>query len=760
MPLALQPSFAAGELAPSLHARIDLAKYSVGLALCRNFFVRIHGGVSNRPGFEFIVEAKDTGHPEVRLAPFEYSTIQTYMLLFGHEYIWVLKDGGVVLETDQSVASVTTGSTTTITLSGSHGWNNGDTVYLIGIGGTVGDILNGRFLKISAASGASFQVSVDTTGLSYSSGGKAARVYEISTPYQAQHLRELKFTQSNDVMTITHHSYPVMELSRTGHTSWTLGAVSFVITMPGPSSVTVTPSGLTAGANTLQYAVTAVDEETGEESEATESTAMTYDTWAAGAVVDLSWPAVTGASKYNVYRKRGGVYGFIGVADGTTFQDNNILPDLLDNPPVGRDPFSSSNYPAVPSYYEQRAVFGNTVDDNQRLELSVAGQFHNFSTTPSVKATDAISLSLASRRAEAIRSIVPLDWMLVFTSGGVWKVGTGSDQGLATTTIQAKKQVDQGVARYIEPIVIGSTVLYVQSSEDLVRTIGYKLERDGYAGNNLSVMATHLTVDAEKSFVSWAYAEAPDSIVWGVLDDGSMAALTFVEEHDIWAWHRHDTKGGQFRDVATVREGNADALYAAVERTIGGTTRIYIERLHDRKFVNDQADAFFVDSGLTYSGPAVTEITGIHHLAGESVAVLADANVVDGVTVSSDGKVTLPVAASKVHVGLPITADVQTLPLDVKGSPQTLQGRKKTVASVTLRVQDSRGFWAGPDEDNLVEYAQRDHEDYGDPVSLKTGIARVVIKNDWNDDGQVFIRQTDPLPMTILAAIPDVQVGG
>jgi len=134
--------------------------------------------------------------------------------------------------------------------------------------------------------------------------------------------------------------------------------------------------------------------------------------------------------------------------------------------------------------------------------------------------------------------------------------------------------------------------------------------------------------------------------------------------------------------------------------------------------------------------------------------------VVDGVTVSSDGKITLPVAASKVHVGLPITADVQTLPLDVKGSPQTLQGRKKTVASVTLRVQDSRGFWAGPDEDNLVEYAQRDHEDYGDPVSLKTGIARVVIKNDWNDDGQVFIRQTDPLPMTILAAIPDVQVGG
>ena len=156
---------------------------------------------------------------------------------------------------------------------------------------------------------------------------------------------------------------------------------------------------------------------------------------------------------------------------------------------------------------------------------------------------------------------------------------------------------------------------------------------------------------------------------------------------------------------------------------------------------------------------AVTSISGLDHLEGETLACLADGNVVADRTVSS-GAVTLSRAASRVHMGLGYTTDLETLDLNYTTKAGTIQGRLKKVSKVILRFEDTRGGFVGPDADNLVEMKQREFELLGQPTQLITGDREVVITPDWNTGARIFIRQTDPLPLTLLAVVPDVAVGG
>jgi len=160
---------------------------------------------------------------------------------------------------------------------------------------------------------------------------------------------------------------------------------------------------------------------------------------------------------------------------------------------------------------------------------------------------------------------------------------------------------------------------------------------------------------------------------------------------------------------------------------------------------------------LSYDGVPVTVVSGIDHLEGEEVVALADGNVVRGLTVNL-GSITIPREASVIHVGLGYISDVETLGID--SSEQTMQGRKKNVSEVSIRVLNSRGGWVGPDADNLIEIKPRFDSDGYDTIALKTFEERVNIQPDWNDDGKVLVRQLDPLPMTILAITPEFDIGG
>jgi hypothetical protein len=209
--------------------------------------------------------------------------------------------------------------------------------------------------------------------------------------------------------------------------------------------------------------------------------------------------------------------------------------------------------------------------------------------------------------------------------------------------------------------------------------------------------------------------------------------------------------------ICVIAEGEEDVLYMVVKRTINGSDKRYVERLHSRLFTT-QEDAFFVDSGLTYDGSPVSSLSGLGHLEGEEVVALADGAVVTGLTVTA-GAITLPAAASVVHVGLPITAKIKTLPiaLEMQGFGQ---GRSKNVNAVHLRVYRSSGIFAGPSEDKLVEYKQRTNEVWGTAPALKSDEIEIVLTPTWSKGGQVFVQHDQPLPLTVVSLSLDVQVGG
>lgn len=688
MPSIIQPSFAGGELAPSLHARVDLAKYAVGLRLCRNFFVHAHGGVSNRPGTQFIGEVKDSA-VKGRLVPFQFNVSQTYVLEFGHLTMRVIKDGGYVL----------------------------------------------------------------------ADGGGA---YEIASPYAEADLPALKWVQSADVMTLTHPSHPPRELSRTGHAAWTFSAITFAPAMTPPSSVTVTPTHTDAPTAEYSYVVTAVSADGLEESVASAGTmaASTKLGTALGSSpytypeIYVSWPAVEGAERYNVYKLGSGLFGYIGSSDTTSFKDANIKPDETDTPPQPRNPFDGAgNYPSCVTFYEQRRVFANSTTRPQTIWGTASGAYRNMNVSTPTKDDDAFEVTIAARQVHAIRHLVPLNVLIALTAGGEFVIDAGSKaDAIGPGSIRIKPQGYRGAAD-VPPLVIGNTVLFVQEKGAIVRDLGYAYESDSYTGNDLSILANHLFVG--RRIVDWGYAQAPYSLVWALRDDGALLCLTYEREQQVWAWSRHDTAGGAFESVAVVSENNEDAVYFIVRRTINGQIKRYVERLHSRLFV-DVRDCFFVDCGLSYDGAATATLSGLEHLEGEAVSILADGNVFPQQVVSG-GAVTLPRAVSKAHAGLPITAEMHTL--DPELANGTIQGKRKRVVAVTARVEASRGLWAGPTANDLKEVKPEGLTVYGGPIPLKTGDARIIIPAHWNERGSVFIRQTDPLPLTVLALIPELEVG-
>ncbi|MBT5781203.1 MAG: hypothetical protein HOI02_17475 [Rhodospirillaceae bacterium] len=829
----VQSSFAAGVLSPSLHARIDLAKFDSGAKTLENFVVHPHGGASNRAGLQYVARAKGTA---VRLLPFEFSTQQTYILEFGEYYMRVIKEGGLVTETDVNISGATQANPVVISAT-AHGYSNGDWVYISGVVGMTR--LNNRFFKVANQTANTFEITdvdgtnIDGTGFAaYSSGGTAAKVYEVVSPYAAADLAALSVTQSADTLYLAHTGYAPRSLTRTGHTAWTFTELTFAPSLAHPAGASASAG---AGGETHKWQVTAMLAETFEESlpaaavtpatisgataanpvvitatahgfsdgdkiliesvagmtelndrrfvvanktantfELNGEDGSAYSAYSSGgaaslveiiltsaaalstsATATLTWTAPAGdIEKYNVYREKNGIYGFVGSTEDTSYEDDGVVADLFDTPPKARNPFRlAGDYPGTVALHEQRAVWGASTNDPQKVWMSQSANFLNMNVSTPSKADDAVTFTIAAKQVNAIKHYLTLDDLIILTGGGEWKVNGGEEAAITPSNVNVKPQSYRGSGN-VPPLVIGSTALYVQKAGKLVRDLGYQLEKDGYGGNELSILAAHLF--KETTIAEWDYAQNPDSIVWCVLADGTAAAMTYLREHEVWAWTTHSTDGS-YESVAVITEGNEDVPYFVVKRTINSIEMRFIERLHTRIFSTIE-DAFFVDNGLSYDGSDATVISGLDHLEGESVAVLADGNVIPGMTVT-DGAITLPNAAAKVHVGMPYSATLESLPLGGV-TAQAGAGRRMKISRVQLRVENARGIFAGPNTGELTEWKQRAGEVYGDPTALETGTAEMTVLPSWSYDTTLVVRQTDPLPVTVLGMTAEVNVGG
>lgn len=588
--------------------------------------------------------------------------------------------------------------------------------------------------------------------------------YEVVTPYLSSQLDDLVFIQEADVMYVVHPKWKPRKISRLAEDNWEIREVTFEPKIARPAEVDADPLASTSGdpnykPTTYYYRVSAVSEESGEESLPSARAQCINDLSLNGGINRISWTAVPGAGRYIIYKEDNGVYGYIGGTSGLRFDDENIVPDLADTPQTGRNPFSGAgNYPRCATFVEQRLVFAATENDPQAVWMSQSANYENFGYSQPSKASDAVTFRIRARQVNEIRSMLAMKGLMLLTSGAEWIVSGGSQSDAITpSAIKIDNQGYRGASK-VQPIVVGNTVLFAQARGGVVRDFSYQFADDAYVGKDLTILARHLF--RNKNIKAWAFAQAPHSIAWVVMDDGSLISLTYMKEHDVWAWTHHESgANAYFEDVTVIAEGNEDVPYFIVRRTINGQTKRYIERLHTREFANIE-DAFFVDCGLTYEGPATVTIRGLEHLEGCAVVALSNGNVVKNLTVTG-GSITLPSAGTKVHVGLPVEAALQTLDLDL-GQVQglgTVQGRAKSIAQVTLRVEETRGIFIGPTEDDLVEWKQRATERWGEAIQVFTGDVAIRTPWDWNTHGSIWIKQFDPLPMTILAIMPDVKIG-
>lgn len=768
----LHRSFAGGEITPELYGRVDLAKFQTGLALCKNMIVLPHGPATSRAGFQYVAPTKyrpDEANSAARLIPFAYNTEQTYIIEMGHLYLRVHTLAGTTLgPTLSGLGGAKTGLTATaanpvvIGYTGADDFANGDTVYASNFAGMTQ--LNGRYFRIANLNAAAntFTLVDSVTGLAINgltwtagTAGRMETVAEYATSWAASDIALVKYEQSADVMTLSHPDFNTRTLSRTGATTFTLGGLGSGADISAPTGLTATANpapGATPGLRVHYYRVTAVSA-SGQESTRSNSASDSQDMLVAGSGIDLSWTAVTDAERYNIYEQVSGVPGLIGQSKNTTFFAEYILPDFTSAYPESDTTLTTADYkPGVVSYFEQRKVFGGSNLEPTAFYMTQIGTEHNINKRIPPLPADRVVGRLAARQVNHIRHFVPLTDLLVLTSGGEWVLRSADGGAITPGTVSARPQSYNGSA-HVRPVVTSNSVLYLQAAAKRVMSISYNNDSQAYLSTDVSIMAPHLVEGL--TITDLTYSESPDRVMWAVRSDGALLGLTYVPEHEVAAWHQHDTLG-DFTSCAVVAESNYYALYVVVQRTLNGQQTQTVERLHDRTFT-DLEDWFGVDCGLTYSGAAATTISGLWHLEGEEVAVLADGGVVTGLTVA-EGSITLPEAASVVHIGLPFTpvAKLLPIPLEVAGSGI---GLAKNVNSAYLRVNKSAGVQAGRSLDNLRTYPARINEPYGSPPSLRNGLVQIEIDGPWDSDCDVYITRDGPLPLTLVSLSLDVEVG-
>ena len=891
-------SFAGGELSPEMFGRIDDVKFQTGAAKMRNFIATPQGPAENRPGTQFVAETKDSTK-RARLIPFTYSTTQTMVLEVGDQYIRFHTQGATLQAGSPAAYNgatayvigdlVSSGGTNYYCIAPTTGNAPPNATYWYPLPSSAYEIptpyLEADIPTIHYVQSADVLTLVHPNYAPRELRRLGATTWTLSTisfvapvavpgaptvtASRGDALNITGITKANPgvITTVGNHGFAVGDsIYVDGGTMTQLAGFYLVNSVPAANTLSVKAYDTGVPVNTTSYTtwtsggfvqfgdksldfdnyyvVTAIAQNAVDESAASPSGNVINNLNAIGAKNTISWSAVSGALRYNIYKRQSGLYGYIGQTASTSFDDDNIAPDMGITPPIVETPFvGAGNYPRAVSYFEQRRIFAGTNNAPQTMWMTRSGTESDLSYTLPSKDSDRINIRVAAREANTINHIVPLTQLLLLTSAAEWRVSPVNSDVLTPSTISVRPQSYIG-ANDVQPEIVNNTVVYCAARGGHVRELGYSWQASGFVTGDLSIRAAHLFDDLD--ITDMCYSKAPQPILWFVSSNGNLLGLTYMPEQQIGAWHQHDTDG-LFESTTAVAEGSEDRVYVMVKRTIGGNTKRYVERMASRQ-ITTLDRCFFVDCGLTYDGNNATATTvtvsggttwgpsdvltitassaifqfpststpptdindaivltdaagnkyrlriigtssttvatarvdvtlpvalrntattvwgfardtvsGLSHLEGKTVSILADGAVQPQRTVSS-GSVTIDRAAVVIHVGLPYESDLQTLPavmsLDGYG-----QGRYKNVNKAYIRVFKSSGIFIGPTADRLVEAKQRTTEPYGTPPSLKSDEIDVDLKPAWRAGGQVYLRQADPLPLSVVGLTLEVVLG-
>ncbi len=405
----------------------------------------------------------------------------------------------------------------------------------------------------------------------------------------------------------------------------------------------------------------------------------------------------------------------------------------------------------------------------QTIYMSQSGAFENFTLTENqtdsngdiivpIAADDPIEINVYSEQMDEIEWLCPGRNLLVGTAGGEFVIEeTTTIDPLGPENVKVSPETAFGSSP-LQALRIGSVVLFVQRAGRKLREFAYDYSGDRYAAMDITVAAEHLTKGGLNAL---AWQSEPVETLWATRPTGELLGFTYSREQDMHAWHRHLLGGsGHVSHLAVIpaRHGGRDELWLSVRRVVNGQTVYYLETmepgLEDGQAL---AEAFFLDAGVTVRGNQLTEVSGLGHLEGCEVAILADGGIQPRRVVAG-GKVTLQSPANTIHVGLPYDSTLTTLNLHAEARDGSIQGRTKRFTKVRLRLVESAGGAAGP-PDNLtpLEY-RRSLDETDQALSLFSGDRLINWNGAYETDGSLTVVQNFPLPFTLAAIIPEVIV--
>ena len=728
-------NFTAGELSPRLDGRNDLAKYSAGCATVENMVIYPHGAAARRPGTQYVASVK-TPAAKTRLIPFEFSTEQTYILEFGNTYIRFYRNNGQI-----------------------------------------------------------------------ESGGSA---YEIVSPYLTAELFDIKFAQSAEHMYITHPNHQTRKLSRTGHTSWSLAAVEFT---NGPfldtnvSTTTLTPAsaGVGTGVNVTASAVTGINSGSG---------FLTTDVGRQIRIGD-GYGIITARTNTTVVvvtvttafaNANANTDWSLGAFSTTTgfpscvsfFEQRLVFAASINNPQTVY--FSKSG-----DYENMDANIGGTVADDDAIIYTIASNQVNAIRF----LTSARTLIIGTAGGEFVVSgggdnnaVTPTNIMIKKQSNhGAANVDAIS-VGNATLFLQrAKRKIRElaynfDVDGYIAPdltilaehITEGNVVEMAYQEEPLaiiwcVRGDGqlialtYQREQEVVAWHRHIIGGVFGTGNAVVESVAVIPTDDSEYELYMIVKRTINSATTrYVEYLHTFNFDQTDNTSFNYLDsqlglsksqttltaginatVTTIPVASVSGLSSSGKIKIGGEIISYagISSLDLTGCTRGQN----ITTATSHLSGAVTKevvniIAGLNHLEGQTVSILVDGATHPTKVVASN-QITLDRFGTDVKIGLQYTSILKTMRIDAGSQDGTSQGKTKRIYEVTARLFETVGVEVGPDLDNMERVPFRTSADPMDQgIPPFTGDKEVEFRGNYDTDGFMMVRQTQPLPLTLLSLYP------
>lgn len=737
-------SFNAGELSQNLDGRTDLTKYFAGCHRIEGFLPLVQGPALRRGGTRYINPIKSQTN-RAWLIKFEFSATQAFVLEFGHLYVRFYTLGGVLL-----------------------------------------------------------------------SGGVP---YEIVSPYALADLTNadgscaLNFEQSGDVLYIAnrYRTYAPRKLTRLADTNWTFSIYQpnqgpfLEQNDPSTSTTTVYASASTGSvtltASAALFAATDVGRLIRLELENNDlSTWEVHVNYSANELVrfdNKTYKSLNGAlsgtnapvhehgTAYDGKSTSGVQWDYqdsgYGIARITAFTNSthvtatvivdskNGLKQLPANVvTVGNATTrwslgawsDTTEYPACVKFFRNRLFWfgklrfwGTVPNDYENMTGDLFGQ---------ITADCAIWLQITAQDVNNILWAQAMQKLIIGTGGGEFTFAEASNtQALGPANYKIDPQAKKRV-RAVQPLVVGSSLLYVQRAGRKLLGLDYRLELDAFVPTDLAVLSDRIT---RTGIIDIAYQGEPYSIVWCVLSSGKLVGFTYDKDQEVTGWHRHPIGGNGFVEsvcVIPATDGSRDEVWLLVRRTINGATKRYVECMQrpwesadeDGTGGDAQADAFYVDAGLTYSGAPATHISGLDHLEGQTVQVLADGAVQPSQLVTG-GAITLVRSASVAQIGLQAPCRLVTMRIEGGGGDGTSQGKIKRIHKLVVRFLDTALGKCGLFGGRLDDVAQRHPSTpMGAPEAFISKDVVVDFPGDYETDNRVEIRQDAPVPMTVAAIMP------